>query len=568
MEGVVGGNPEIHPEKIRVSHFKWVWAGNISGPSTPQAMTRTTIPTQQPGKTLPAYLNGNGSTTSTPNRKTGRAATRKKRHSRDRKEIEAHYFDDAFFALDHRADNSEEFIHPLPHPDFGEDSAYETPETAWSVHYSPRKKDSLDAYLSSLEKYQPLSKAEEQEAAKAHLDARIRLINHLGRSRAAVEQILEMCAANANPDTAKQIALCRDAVKAALDKTPQKAGSMPPLPSSFQSGDFSQPCGDLNRCLNNLRIRSVVLISAVKSLSSPRQSQLDLACGTPVVPSGESNRAEQETGSPAVTEPRSCMSAEELSQFANTARELEGKWISARNKLVEPNLRFVVHQVKNLVCPGMPLADLIAEGNQALIEAADSFDPSKNIKFCSYAGTFLQRQVTRAVDDKARLIRMPVHACAATRKIYAVNRRLAQELPLNPTDFDIAAETGFTVEKVRELSKAAMPPRSIHEKTLAEGEQTVEDLIPDPQDWETRVYGPDGVTAETLRIMLNPLMPLLSECQRLVIASLHGFNGAAILTEEEAASALKMTINQVRAHHAGALAVIENHFRSRTVAAA
>ena len=565
---MVGGTPKIHPEKIRVSHFEWVWAGNLSGPSTPQAMTQTTIPTHQSGKTHPTYLNGHRSTTSTPSRKTGRAATRKKSHSQYLQETEAHYLDDAFSAFDQRADNSEEFIHSLPHPDFGEDSAYETQKTAWSVDYSPRKKNSLDAYLSWLEKYQPLSTAEEQQATRDHLDARMRLINHLGRCPAAVLHILKMCSANANPETMKQIALCQDALKSTLDDKPVERCPHFLHATAFQSRDFSKYFIDLKRCINNLRIRSAVLISAVKSLSCPRQSQLDLECETPGVPGEKSTHAEQQTGTPAVTEPRSCMSAEELSQFANTARELEGKWIRARNRLVEPNLRFVVHQVKNLACLGMPLADLIAEGNQALIEAADSFDPSKNIKFCSYAGTFLQRQVVRAVDDKARLIRMPVHACAATRKIYAVNRRLSQELPLNPTDFQIAAETGFTVEKVRELWKATMPPRSIHEKTLDGGEQTLEDLLPDPQDWEARIYGQDGVTADTLRIMLTPLMPLLSECQQLVIASLHGLNGATILTEEEAAPALKMTINQVRANHAGALAVIENHFRSRTVAAA
>jgi hypothetical protein len=76
------------------------------------------------------------------------------------------------------------------------------------------------------------------------------------------------------------------------------------------------------------------------------------------------------------------------------------------------------------------------------------------------------------------------------------------------------------------------------------------------------------VTTETLRMMLSPLMPLLSECQQLVITSVHGLNGAARLTEEESALSLRMTISQVRAHHSGALTVIKNHFATLRVVAA
>ena len=113
-----------------------------------------------------------------------------------------------------------------------------------------------------------------------------------------------------------------------------------------------------------------------------------------------------------------------------------------------------------------------------------------------------------------------------------------------------------------------MPPESIHQKTSDEGEQTLEDFLPDPQDWKEQIYGPDEVTTETLRMMLSPLMPLLSECQQLVITSVHGLNGAARLTEEESALSLRMTISQVRAHHTGALTVIKNHFAALRVVAA
>ena len=525
-------------------------------------------PARQARKIQPAYGNSHAGVTIPKTRKPGGTATRKKRASHGGQKNKARYVDDAFFGLDDRTDHSEEFIHPLPHADFDGEAAYEDPETAWSVDFSPRKKNSLDAYLSSLEKYRPLSKAEEQRAARAHAEARTRLINHLGRCPAVVERILGMCEANANHDAIKQITLCREAYKTALDAMPGHAGVQPPHASTFQSEDASQRAADLKRSLNQLRIRSAVLISAVKSLGSPRQSQLQLETDTPGVPTAEKNTAKRQAGAPIVADPQAGMSAEEFLQFALTARELEGRWIEARNKLVEPNLRFVVHQVRKMACPGMPLADLIAEGNQALIDAADSFDPSKNIKFCSYAGTFLQRQVTRAADDKGRLIRMPVHACTATRKIYAVNRRLTQQIALAPTDFEIAVETGFTVEKVRELLTAAMPPMSIHEERSEDGEQTLEDLLPDQQDWKSQFYGPDGMTPDTLRTLLAPLMPLLSECQQLVMAAIHGLNDTPRLTEEEAAPALNMTINQIRAHHAGALLVIENHFRSGQIAAA
>ena len=541
-------------------------------------MKHTTLPAQQTHESLaslPAYLAHQGDSSFLNRTHAGRSSAkktaRKTRRPHDQLDTATHYFGDSFFAHDQNTDDCEEFIHTLSHRDLGGDAADETLETARDVEYSAKKKDSLDAYLSSLEKYRPLSKTEEQAAALAHAAARRELINHLSKCPEVVQHILKMCAVNATSDTLKQITHCRKALQVVNDARSVgavDAGSQPAHAAAFDGNDFSKALANLKRALNNLRIKSAVLISAVKSLGTPHQGQLRLECDATHVPGAEPAYLAQPTGPTTLAGRKAAMSTKELAHFAEAARKLEAQWITARNKLIEPNLRFVVHQVKNLACPGMPLADLIAEGNQALIEAADSFDPSKKIKFCSYAGTFLQRQVTRAVDDKARLIRMPVHACAATRKIYAVNRRLEKESPLKPTDFEIAAETGIAVERVRELRKASMPPESIHQKTSDEGEQTLEDFLPDPQDWKEQIYGPDEVTTETLRMMLSPLMPLLSECQQLVITSVHGLNGAARLTEEESALSLRMTISQVRAHHSGALTVIKNHFAALRVVAA
>ena len=181
-------------------------------------------------------------------------------------------------------------------------------------------------------------------------------------------------------DTLKQITLCRKALQVVNDASSVgtvDAGSQPAHPAAFDGKNFSKALANLKQALNNLRIKSAVLISAVKSLGTPHQGQLCLECDSTHVHGAEPAYLAQPTGPTTLAGRKATMSTKEPAHFAGSARKLEARWITARNRLIEPKLRFVVQQLKNLACPGMPLADLIGEGNQALIEAADSFDPSK-----------------------------------------------------------------------------------------------------------------------------------------------------------------------------------------------
>jgi RNA polymerase primary sigma factor len=502
-------------------------------------------------------------TTPTAGRSTPKTPTRRTQGIRKRSRCEAERYEDNALDLEYAAENDG----PLDEAD--EDASRDAYSSTEHENENCRSetgrlnRSAIDAYLSGLHRYTPLSIQEEREVAKTHAASRIALIHHLTACPKTVEEILRITEVNAPAAKVRQIASCKE-ILAAL-RTPEatpdsgrRTASTQRVAEGEQRTKLRQRLKD---ALAHLCVKSAALISAVKALGAPEQTQLDFGCEA----AGADSYGARSNNPPAA---RLLMSSEEYAEFSSTALTLEKVWINARARLVEPNLRFVVFQVKRFASEGMPLADLIGEGNEALLEATDSYDFTRDNKFCSYAGNFITRSIQRAIDDKARLIRIPVHACADLRKINAVTKRLKQEAGAEITPHQIAAETGFSEKKVRELETSALAPKSIHASLNDEDEQTLESILPDPQDWREAAYGPDETRHEMLRTLLRPLLPMMNECQRNVMAAMHGVYGSRPLSEEEAAVALQLSPNQFRAHHAAALSVIERHFRALSTEAA
>ena len=133
----------------------------------------------------------------------------------------------------------------------------------------------------------------------------------------------------------------------------------------------------------------------------------------------------------------------------------------ARSLMITSNLRLVVTIARCYADLGLPLLDLISEGNIGLVKAVDRFDPAKGAKLSSYAAWWIRQAIKRALDNQSKIIRIPVHRRDKVSKVRRVAVQMSQELGRDPADEELAEELGITVEKVSQLNDDSAPPTSL-----------------------------------------------------------------------------------------------------------
>jgi len=300
------------------------------------------------------------------------------------------------------------------------------------------------------------------------------------------------------------------------------------------------------------------------STEEARQRLVDLSINTRVIPwdmTGEAGRENAITKfEEALISPQSRQYLDkrhsDLSQhFERIRRESD----SATDHLIQANLRLVVMLARKNMGQGMPLLDLIQEGNIGLIRAVERFDYRKGYRFSTYASWWIRQAVLRALTDQVRTVRLPVRVIETLTRLHKTKQRLSQEYGRLPTTDELADALSLSSEKMEELAEAgAREPMSL-ETPVGEEDTEIKEFIPD----EGAPSPDEQASQDLLREQLQEILSTLPRRERDVIEMRYGLRDGRSRTLDEVGNELGLTRERVRQIERKTLAKLRHPRRSR-----
>ncbi len=236
-------------------------------------------------------------------------------------------------------------------------------------------------------------------------------------------------------------------------------------------------------------------------------------------------------------------------QEVELAKKVQAGDLAARELMIKSNLRLVVKIARDYESFGLPLLDLINEGNIGLMRAVEKFDPAKGGKLSTYASLWIKQSVKRALANQSKTIRLPVHLVGKIAKIRMTTVQLQEVFGREPTDEELGESVGMSAARVGQLRTAAIRPASL-DAPIGEGDSgTLSDLVEDGR--ATTPY--EDLEAKTVTRMLGELVKDLSPRESAVLGYRFGLGGEDEKTLEEVGEKFQITRERVRQIQNGAL---------------
>lgn len=215
---------------------------------------------------------------------------------------------------------------------------------------------------------------------------------------------------------------------------------------------------------------------------------------------------------------------------------------AARDHMIRANLRLVVKIAKDYSNYGLPLADLISEGNMGLMKAVEKYDPEKGGKLSTYAAWWIKQSIKRALSNQSKTVRLPVHMVDKIARLRKISIALTEELGREPSDEELTEILGIPRKKLALLKQAAQRPTSLDAPVGEEGSSSYGETLGDSKSIDPC----EALTAKEMHQELGPLLNLLDKRETKIISARFGLNGKKPLTLEEISRDFGVTRERIR----------------------
>lgn len=224
------------------------------------------------------------------------------------------------------------------------------------------------------------------------------------------------------------------------------------------------------------------------------------------------------------------------------ARKIKKGSREARKKMIRSNLRIVVNIAKRYTYFGLPLMDLIEEGNMGLMKAVDKFNPRRGFRFSTYAAWWIRQAIGRAISEQGRLIRVPVYISDMIVKWKRINETLTQKLGRSPTLPELSKAMSTSAQKIQQINSWISKISSLDAPVGEEGGEQIKDLIED-----TNVESPEkGISVRLEKEMIVSLLGRISERERRILDMRFGLHDKKPHTLAEVAKKMKVSRERIR----------------------